>query len=110
MQRVFGNPWFMLFFFPMVSVFSISLMKGWAISKPQLIAAALLGFSLAVVNLFDFFFSNSNWLAAFLNGIIGAVTGVIIANLLDKTFEISIWCLGMGALLGVSARFWIRYI
>lgn len=110
MKRLFGNPWFMLLFLTLVSAASIGLIKGWATPTNQLIAGGLLGFSLGVANLVDLSFSGSKWLVAFLNAIVGALTSVAIAYILGKSSDVMIWYLLGGAILGVSARLWMRYV
>jgi hypothetical protein len=110
MKRLFGNPWFLLLFLTVVGTVSVSLAKGWTTPINQLIAGGLLGFSLGVANLVELSFCSSKWLIAFLNGIVGALTGIAMAYILCKAFDQMIWYFFGGALLGVSARVWMRYV
>nr|WP_315218302.1 hypothetical protein [uncultured Duganella sp.] len=110
MKQLFGKPWFILLFWTVLTAVSVGLIKGWATSTNQWIAGGLLGFSLGVAILVDLSFCRSKWLVTFLNGIVGALTGVAIAYILGKSSDVIIWYLLGGAILGASARIWIRYV
>src|SRR5438045_2862537 len=102
MRRFFSNPWFLLFFLTAIGIISVGLTKGLATPINQLIAGGLLGFALGVANLVELSFRGSRWFSAFVNGIVGALTGLALAYLLGKAFDQMVWYFLSGAILGVS--------
>lgn len=110
MKRLFGNPWLLLFFLTAIGVLSVGLVMGVATPRNQLIAGGLIGFSLGVANLIELSFSGSKWLCTLANGIVGALTAIAMAYLLDKALEQMIWYVLGGALLGASSRIWMEHI
>lgn len=110
MKRLFGNPWFLLCFLTAIGMFSVGLSKGFSTPINQLIAGGLLGFSLGIANLIELFFSNSKWFSAFSNGLVGALTGMVLVCLLNKPFDHMIWYILGGAILGASSRVWMKHI
>lgn len=110
MKRLLGNPWFLLLFLTAIGSLSVGLAKGLATPLNQLIAGGLFGFYLGIANLIELYFSRAKWLSVFANGILGALTGVAMAYLLDKAPDQMIWYFLGGALLGASSRVWAKHI
>lgn len=110
MQRLFANPWFMLFFLTAIGAISVGLINGWATPTNQLIAGGLLGFALGIANLIELFFHESKWLGVFANGIVGALAGIALSYLLGKAFDQMLWYSIGGMALGASSRLWIKHI
>jgi hypothetical protein len=110
MKRLFGNPWFLLFFLSAIGTVSVGLIKGGTTPINQLVAGGLVGFSLGVANLIELSFRSPIWLSAFANGIVGALTGVALAYVLGKTFDQMIWYFLCGVIVGAFSRVWMRHI
>lgn len=110
MKRLFGNPWFMVFFLTAIGTFSVGLIEGLATPTNQLIAGGLFGFALGIANLVELSFCSSKWLSVFVNGIVGALTGVALAYLLGKASGQMVWYFLGGMILGASSRVWMEHI
>jgi hypothetical protein len=100
----------MLFPLTVLGAVTVGMIKGRVETEWQMIAGALLGFSIGLANLVEIYLCKRTLLAMSVNASLGGGAGALTALLLDAQATQVIWYLAVGFILGLTSRLWIQHV
>ena len=110
MKKLIGSPLFLLILLTILGAAAIALNEARSTTINQLAAGGIFGFFVGVANIVQLSFSGRKWTVSFVNAAVGAMSGMAIAWVLAESNQTMILFLLGGAILGLTARYWIEYV